>query len=111
METATLTMHRKNGTVVAVSTPFGWVITGTGTSSTMRMHIPRCTCNRHVCPTIHLDGGYSGLPGKPTIASAGRDLSGHGTHGKKHCHGGHVERVRSVIDLIAKTYGPAKKGQ
>lgn len=97
---AFLTLHRKNGTVGVVSTDTGWFITGRGTGSTMYMKIPRCSCFKHVCLTLHKMWG-----GTTTINDHGNNDG----HGHNHCHRGHVERVRKVIDLIARTYGPAVK--
>lgn len=105
MITAALTLHRKRGTVKVVSSESGWDITGTGPFSTLRMRIRRCTCTKHVCPTLHRDGAYGSCAGTPSLFSHGSSIG----HGRNHCHGGHVERVRSVIDTIAKTYGPAVK--
>lgn len=100
---AFLKLTRKRGTVEVVSTDAGWSITGRG-KTTMRMTIPRCACLKHVCETIHVGWGSSSTR-TPTIAHHG-DNDGHGNN---HCHKGHVDRVLKIIDLIAKTYGPAAK--
>ncbi len=117
-DTTFLTMHRKNGTVEVVSTDAGWFITGRGKTSTLRMRIPRCTyCAswspktgrpyRRLCTVIH--GSYlavlGGYPSVPSFNNPGNDCD----HERRHCHGGHVERVRKLIDAVARTYGPAVK--
>lgn len=96
--TATLVLQRKRGTVTVTSSADGWVIVGEG-KTTCRMRIPRCTCNKHVCPTLHRGWG-----GTRTLYHDGPNDG----HGRNHCHGGHVERVRSLIDIMAKTYGPKR---
>lgn len=94
------TQRRKNGTVEVVSADDGWVITGRGKVSTLRARIPRCRCTKHVCPALHRD--HHGLPSV-------HNTDAHKQHGVNHCHGGHVERVRKLIDAIGATYGPRVK--
>lgn len=107
MDIEFLTITRERGTVEVVSTEQGWSIIGRGKTGTLRMRINRCACNKHVCPTLHPDGMYGSGAGTATIYSCGSNVK----HGRNHCHGGHVERVRSVIKAIAKTYGPRVRGQ
>jgi hypothetical protein len=97
---ALLVMVRQRGTVTVVSTEAGWDITG---SSGLRMRIPRCTCNQHVCPTIHLAGAYGSCPGTPTLTASGNAPG----HGRNHCHRGHRDRILRLVELVARTYGPA----
>lgn len=98
-------MVRENGTVEVVSTNDGWFITGRGRVSTLRMKINRCTCNKHVCSTLHLAGALGSCAGAPSLYDHGPNPG----HGRNHCHHGHVERVRRVVDAIARTYGPTVK--
>jgi hypothetical protein len=93
---------RTRGMLSVAEDDKGWSIIGHRvTGQRFRMVLPRCTCTRHVCPTLHNENtGYSSCRA-PTLLSHGTNAG----HGHNHCHGNHAVRVNKVIDLLANTYG------